>query len=168
MDVAELLKKKDLKAKEKTELLAEALMSGILAFPDIIQFASTAKEPAKATCMEALEYATSQKPEIATPDVLEFAASHLQAKAPRLKWESAKVIGNIAHLFSAQLDTAVVGLLNNSKDDSTVVRWSSAYALTRIVSLPSYSNDPFQSKLSTNLESEDKDSIKKMYTKALK
>ncbi|MBO1915002.1 hypothetical protein J4G37_60520, partial [Microvirga sp. 3-52] len=92
------------------------------------------------TCMEVLEAATSEKPGIATPKLLEFAENNLSVQAPRIKWESAKVIGNIAHLFPEQLEIPVKHLLENTSHEGTVVRWSAAYALTKIVSLPKYSN----------------------------
>lgn len=168
MDLAELLNRKGLKPKQKTETIADAILSGTLTISDVIVAADTFKDPAKATLMEAFEYATNKKPEIATIDLFMFAENNLNAKAPRLKWESAKVIGNIAHLFSENLELAIASLLENSKDDGTVVRWSVAYALSSIFRLPNYANDDFRRQLETICESEEKNSIKKIYLKALK
>ncbi|WP_438314720.1 hypothetical protein [Sporosarcina sp. FA9] len=167
MDLDVLLKRKDLKPKEKTEVMADAIISGELAIVDIIKVASTAKDPAKATCMEAFEYATNKKPEIANMELFMFAQNNIGAKAPRLKWESAKVIGNIAHLYSENLEEAIAGLLENTREEGTVVRWSAAYALTKIFHLSKYSNDDFRRTLQDICESEEKNSIKKIYLKVL-
>ncbi|MFD2170512.1 hypothetical protein [Tumebacillus lipolyticus] len=167
MNLNELIKRKDIKPKEKTEALAATILDGELAVLDVIQFANTAKEPLKATCMEAFEYATSNKPEVANSDLFKFATDHLGAKASRLKWESAKVIGNIAHLFAEDLETTIERLLENTQDSGTVVRWSAAYALTQIYSLPKYANDAFRSKLAEICEAEEKASIRKIYLKVL-
>lgn len=168
MDVDELMKRKDLKQKEKIEALAEAIISGELAIIDLIEVASIVKEPAKAVYMEAFEYATNKKPMIASRELFIFAQNNLRVKSPRLKWESAKVIGNIAHLYSEFLKSAVASLIENTKDEGTVVRWSAAYALTQIFQLSNYSNDEFRILLQNISESEKKNSIKKIYLKALK
>ncbi|BBH18913.1 hypothetical protein Back11_02580 [Paenibacillus baekrokdamisoli] len=148
--------------------MADAIISGELAIIDIINVASTAKDPAKATCMEAFEYATNKKPVIANMELFRFAQNNLCAKATRLKWESAKVVGNIAHLYSEHLEETIASLLENTKNDGTVVRWSAAYALTQIFHLPNYSNDDFRTTLQDICEFEEKNSIKKIYLKVLK
>lgn len=168
MNLDELLKSKDLKPKEKTVMIANAVLNGDFAIKDIIDVASSSKDPAKATCMEAFEYATNKNPEIANMDLFMFAQNNLNAKATRLKWESAKVVGNIAHLFSTNLEVAITSLLENSKHDGTVVRWSVAFALTQIFQLPQYSNEGFRALLQNIYDSEEKDSIKKIYKKVLR
>ena len=168
MNLNELLKSKDIKPKDKTVMIANAVLDGDLSIKDIIDLTSSFKDPAKATCMEAFEYATNKNPEVANIELFGFAENNLSSKAPRLKWESAKVIGNIAHLYSDSLETAIPSLLENAKDDGTVVRWSAAYALTQIFLLPKYSNDEFRCILQDICESEEKASIKKIYVKVLK
>ncbi|GAA0136970.1 hypothetical protein YSY43_38110 [Paenibacillus sp. YSY-4.3] len=148
-------------------MLAKAMLGGELSSVGLILFAQTAKDSIKAACMEALEYATKQDPQAADRALFEFARDNLDAKAPRLKWESAKVIGNIASLYREDLEPAVARLLENAKDEGTVVRWSAAYALTEIYSLPGYSNDNFRDKLAAICATEEKASIKKIYGKCL-
>jgi len=168
MDLDELLNGKHLKPKERTEAIAEAFLNGSMTVSDMTSAVVGAKDPVKATLMEAFEYATSKKPEIATMELFSFASNHLSAKAPRLKWESAKVVGNIAHLYPDLLDAPIASLLENTKDNGTVVRWSAAYALSAIIRLNGYANDEFRSKLERICEAEEKNSIKKIYVKALK
>lgn len=168
MNIGELLSNKQLKPKEKTQALADAILDGELPIHSVMDFAMNAKPPAVAACMEAFEYATKQSSSAASLDLLHWAQHHLNAKASRLRWESAKVIGNIAHLYPEELELAVESLLVNTKDDSTVVRWSAAYALTQIFGLPPYANDSFRNQLLSIQQSEEKESIRKMYAKALK
>jgi len=78
------------------------------------------------------------------------------------------VIGNTAHIFSRKLDKAIDLLLINAKDEGTVVRWSAAYALGEILKLESKQNDKLLPAIKRLASSEEKDSIRKVYTAALK
>jgi hypothetical protein len=168
MNLPDLLKTKDFKPKEKTEIICNLLIEQRLTLQDLLETAREAKDPEKATCIESLEFATKNKPEIATPEVLHFVTKTLLAKAPRVKWESAKVIGNIAGLFSDQLDEAITNLLQNTEHSGTVVRWSAAFALGEILKLNSERNKELRTALETICNQEEKNSIKKIYQAALK
>ena len=168
MNIEELLTNKAIKPKEKTETLSTWLLAGNLDADDLIEFASKEKDPAKATCIEAIEFATKQKPAIANEKVFLFVTNTLIEKAPRVKWESAKVIGNIAHLFPAKLDDAISNLLANSEHTGTVVRWSAAYALGEILKLKTKHNKELLPAIEAIHQREEKNSIKKIYTTALK
>lgn len=168
MDIAVLLTDKTMKPKEKTERLSEMLSLGQISTKELIEFASKAKDPDKATCIEALEFATKLKPETADSDCLEFVSNQLKSKSPRVKWESAKVIGNIANLFSDNLETATADLLENAKHEGTVVRWSSAYALGEIIKSNYMEKESLIEIVKSIAENEEKNSIKKIYFAALK
>jgi hypothetical protein len=157
---------KKIKSREKTKLLSKALMENEITIDMIMDYSIDAKIPIKGTCMEVLEAATSENPEIASPKLLEFAENNLSVRAPRIKWESAKVIGNIAHLFPEQLETSIEHLLINASHEGTVVRWSAAYALAKIASLPKHSNSELIGQLTKIYATEEKASIKKIYEKA--
>ncbi|QUW22046.1 hypothetical protein JSQ81_00170 [Sporosarcina sp. Marseille-Q4063] len=167
MLIDEILNNKEIKSKEKTKLLAKALLENEITIDMIMDYSEEAKIPIKGTYMEVLEAATSENPKIATPKLLKFAESNLLAKAPRIKWESAKVIGNIAHLFPEQLEPSIEHLLVNTSHEGTVVRWSAAYALTKIACLSRYSNSKLIGQLTEISAAEEKASIKKIYGKAL-
>ncbi|MBL7931621.1 MAG: hypothetical protein JNL60_06960 [Bacteroidia bacterium] len=167
-DISRLLVDKTIKAKEKTELLSSWILEHKVKIEDVVDFAKTAKDPVKATCIEAFEFATRQKPEVADKTVFEFVTESLAAKAPRVKWESAKVVGNTAHLFTGRLDGTIVGLLDNTEHEGTVVRWSSAFALGQIIKLKTKYNKELLPSVEAILEREEKNSIKKIYFDALK
>lgn len=164
----ELLNDKIKKPKEKTELLSQMLLSNPKILDELIKFAGSAKDPVKATCIEAMEFTSKSNPEIISLACLDFVSKTLKEKAPRVKWESAKVIGNIAHLYPNHLDEAIVNLLVNTEHSGTVVRWSAAYALAQIIKLKSKHNQQLIPAIESICEREEKNSIKKIYLEALK
>ena len=168
MDIDALLKDKVIKNKEKTETLASWLLDGKLKTEEWLAYARQAKDPAKATCMEAMEFASKQKPTVINQKCFEFVSDSLTAKAPRIKWESARVIGNVAKLFPSKLEVAVTNLLNNTEHPGTVVRWSAAGALGEILMLKTKLNKDLLPAIDAICEREEKNSIKKIYAKALK
>ncbi len=168
MKISELLNDKSLKPKLKTETLSKCLLDSKISTDELIAFAQTAKDSPKATCIEALEFATKQTPAIANEKCLLFVTRSLTEKAPRVKWESAKVIGNIAHLHPAKLDKAIDNLLTNSEHSGTVIRWSAAFALGEILKLNTSLNKELLPALETICNREEKNSIKKIYLDALK
>jgi len=168
MEIAKLLNDKGKKPKEKTELLSNWILEGLTNLDQLIDFAGKAKDPAKATCIEALEFATKQNPAAASLESFEFVSQNLVSKAPRIKWESAKVVGNTAQLFLNNLDVAIKNLLENSEHEGTVVRWSAAYALGEILKLKTNYNAELLPALEAICLREEKQSIKKIYLAAIK
>lgn len=168
MDLRGLFSDKTKKNKEKIEILFPAILNGEVFTGDLLTFVSSAKDPVKADCIEALEFATKINSEILDKDLFEFIVKNLSEKAPRIKWESAKVIGNTARHFSDNLDEAIAKLIENTSHEGTVVRWSAAFALSEILPI----NQQLKSRLLNTLkdisEKEEKNSIKKIYQKAIK
>lgn len=168
MSIEEILKDKSVKPKQKTEKLAGLLLNKSISGAELIAFAKDAKDPIKATCIEAIEFATKKKPELADQKLLEFVTNTLTENAPRIKWESAKVIGNIAQVFPRKLEKPVGQLLINTRHEGTVVRWSAAFALAEIFKLKTNLNTELRPQLEKIVKNEEKGSIKKIYLKALK
>jgi len=168
MIIESILNDKVLKPKEKTESLSKLLLENPLIVNELVSFAKSSKDPVKATCIEALEFATQTNPGIATKECFGFVTQALTEKAPRVKWESARVIGNIAHLFPQQLENAIVNLLSNTENPGTVVRWSAAHALGCILILKTSNNAELIPAIEAITEREEKNSIRKIYLVALK
>lgn len=168
MTIEELFQDKASKPKEKIELLSQWVAEGQLPADELMAFAEKSKDPVKGSCIEALEFATKQRPELANDEMLAFVTQTLTEKAPRVKWESAKVVGNIAHLFPEQLDKAIEHLLENSNHEGTVVRWSSAFALGEILKLNTKHNADLLPEVEAIIEKEEKNSIRKIYQAAIK
>ena len=168
MDLQKFLNNKEVKAKEKTIALSQLLLDGKLIIDELIDFAQTCKDPAKATCIEAIEFATKTEPEIATLACLNFLSQTLAEKAPRIKWESAKVIGNIAHLYPGKLKLAIINFLINTEHEGTVVRWSAAYALSQIIKLKTKQSIDLLPAIEVICLREEKNSIKKIHSPSRK
>lgn len=168
MTLGLLFSNKSLKAKDKTQELCNYLLNEIISTNELIDFAISAKDSDKATCIEALEFASKIKIEIIDKKCFQFVTDSLTNKAPRVKWEAAKVIGNSAQLFRNQLDEAITNLLKNASHEGTVVRWSAAYALGEILELKTKHNKDLIPRVKSVCNSEIKNSIKKIYEKALK
>jgi HEAT repeat protein len=168
MTLAELLIDKTKKTKEKVETISKWLVNGSLLIDELLVFAKKAKDPEKATCIEAIEFATRLQPTIANETVFAFATKMLTENAPRVKWESAKVIGNIAHLFPTKLSKAISNLLTNSEYDGTVVRWATAFALGEILKLKTKYNKDLLPAIEAICDREQDNGVKKKYLDAIK
>ena len=168
MDIHAVLADKQIKTKLKVEVISNLLLNEKASLPDLIKIARVSKDSAKGTCIEAIEFATRAKPEIASMECLKFVTETLLDKAPRVKWESAKVIGNIAFLYPDKLDKAIVNLLANSEFPGTVVRWSAAFALGEIVKLKTKLNKELIPAVEAIIRRDDDKAIKKIYQAALK
>ena len=164
----QLFADKTLKPKERTEQLSKLVAGHTISVADLIKYADKAKDPIKATCIESLEFASKTDPAILKENELEWVISCLTAKAPRIKWESAKVTGNVIHLFPKQIPFAVNKLLDNTENEGTVVRWSAAFAISQILKMKSSMNDELIAAVETIITNEEKNSIKKIYLDALK
>lgn len=168
MNLPAILSDKTLKAKAKVEAISDLLLSKKLSLPDLIKTAKAEKDKAKGDCIEALEFATRQNPALATAACLTFVTDTLAEEAPRVKWESAKVIGNIAAQFPDKLGPAIAALLKNAEHTGTVVRWSAAFALGEIVKLRTKKNKELIPAIESILRHEEGNAIRKMYQAALK
>lgn len=168
MDFAKVIADKSINNKAKVQQLSDWLLENPGNLKTLLAFAEAAKDPAKATCIEGIEFATKQNSGIADAACLAFVSETLTAKAPRVKWESAKVIGNIAHRFPGKLNEAVKNLLVNSEHEGTVVRWSAAFALGEIIKMKSPLNKTLVPAAEAICKREEKNSIRKIYLAALK
>ena len=167
MEIKKILSDKKLKPKTKVEKLGQDILDRKITINDLMVFAEIAKDAEKGTCVEALEFASGKNPKIITQKGFEFIAKHLADKAPRVKWECARVIGNTAHIFKNDLDIAIKNLLENAIYDGTVVRWSAAYALVEIIKLETEHNKKILPKIREICSKEEKPNIKKMYMDAM-
>ena len=168
MTIEELFKDKATKAKEKTEIISQWILDTSLPTDELIAFAEQSKDPVKGTCVEAMEYATKHNPGVADEAVFSFVTNTLTEKAPRIKWESAKVIANTTHLFPEKLNEAITNLLANTEHEGTVVRWSAAFALGEILKMKTKHNKILLPALDSISEKEEKNSIRKIYLDAIK
>src|SRR5688572_24953113 len=167
-DLEKLINDKLIKSKEKTAILSGWILGRKIPVKDVLNYMQGGKDAVKATCIEGLEFATRQDPSFATKEVFQFVTEALKDKAPRVKWESAKVIGNSASLFVNDLDKAIANLLANTTHEGTVVRWSAAFALGEILKLKSKYSKKLLPAIENIIAKEEQNSIRKIYLDAIK
>jgi hypothetical protein len=168
MTLEHLLTDKKIKAKEKSVTLRRWLLDGSLSIDEFIASIAKLDHSLKATCIEAIEYATKQNPQIVDANVFAFISQMLLETAPRVKWESARVIANTAHLFPGKLEGCIANLLVNANHNGTVVRWATAFALAEIMKLKTKHNEYLLPEISAICSKEKESSITKKYSDALR
>ncbi|PIF45506.1 hypothetical protein CLU96_2515 [Chryseobacterium sp. 52] len=168
MTIEQIFQDKTIKAKGKVSAIGEWLINAELPLEELLSYAEKQKASDKATCIEAVEYATKKTPGIADESLLIYVTKALKDKEARVQWESAKVIGNIAKLFPDQLDKAIQNLIPNATQNGTVVRWATAYALAEIVKLKTDYNKKLIPIIEALCEKEEDNGVKKKYLDALK
>ncbi|MBV9988430.1 MAG: hypothetical protein JO301_12185 [Chitinophagaceae bacterium] len=168
MNLNEIFNEKSLKQKDKVSKIAGLILAGTMDPDALLAFAGKSADAEKASCIEAIEFATKTHPQLATENCLKFVTASLADSAPRVKWESAKVIGNIAPVFPTKLKAAVKQLLINSEHNGTVVRWATAYALGEILKLRTALNKDLQPAIEAICRREEDNGVKKKYLDALK
>jgi HEAT repeat protein len=105
---------------------------------------------------------------MADDSVFAFVTKALKEDEPRIKWESAKVMGNIAKIFPEDLSNAIESLLVNAKSDGTVVRWASAFALGEILKLKLEYNTALLPQIEKLSDAEEDNGVKNKYLGAIK
>ncbi|MCS4229142.1 hypothetical protein [Sphingobacterium sp. BIGb0165] len=168
MEIEEIFQDKSIKLKGKVAILGARLLNGDLSLQLLLEYADQQKAIDKATCLEAIEYATKKNSTIANSNLLDYVTHALKDNEPRVKWESAKIVGNITKLFPDQLDKTVANLLKNTRNSGTVVRWATAYALAEIIKLKTVQNDFLIPEVELLCELEEDNGVKKKYLDVLK
>ena len=168
MTIKEIIEDSSLKAKGKSQSIGKQILEGKIVVRELVDFAKAAKPPVKGICMEAIEFATKQNPEVVDAETFQFLSKSLQDEAPAIKRECARAIGNTAHLFPGKLAEAIKNLLQNSEHEGTVVRWSAAFALGEILKLKTKHNKELLPAVESIVRREEENSIRKIYAAALK
>jgi len=165
-EIVNILKSK-IKPKEKVTRLADEIKRDIKFIKEIINYFETAKAGDQGHLIESLEYTSKEYPELIIPH-LEFIIQHLDNDAPRVKWECARIIVNLAPRYCEKLIKSIPNILRNTEDKGTVVRWSSAFALGEIAKYSSKNPKELINKMKHLMENEKNNGVKNVYVKALK
>ena len=163
--ITELLASK-LTAKKKARAIADDLLSGALKPEALIEASTDLPDTELAILLESLEGATRKEPALVNDKLLALLVESLGHAAPRVQWEAARTIGNVAKLHAEHLGSAVDALLANTTSDGTVVRWATAQALTAILRASHTDND-FRARLSEIAAREQDEGVRGVYDKAL-
>ena len=168
MDIIRLLMDKTKKPLEKRVEVEEALRGEFLSIDDLSAIKSNADEKSIGLVLEAMEAVTNKNPAIADLKWLKLAEEYIGSKNNTAKREASRIVGNIAHLFPNDLDGIIQKLIANTEDCGTVIRWSSAYALAKIILMPKYTNSELYDVLTLLYDKETDNGVKNQYLNGLK
>jgi HEAT repeat protein len=164
--IEEILKAQT-KPKERELLLVTYLREQPAALEQLLDYYPMATKSEKGTCMSALAAISIDNPRFVIPH-LDFVFAQISADAPRIKWEASEIVARVAAEFPDGAAEAVPALIENTSDEGTVVRWSTAYALTEIAKSHPASRDKLIPLFRELVTGETKNGVRKLYEKALK
>ena len=168
MDIVELLVNTNVKSVEKRDALVKAIQIKSISIIDI-QTVSTALDDKKlAILFEALEAVSGKNSKLADLDWLLFVQNFITSGSNSIKREASRIVGNIAHMFPDNLEVTIQNLLGNIKHDSIVIRWGSAYALSRILQIPKHANSDLYEVLTALCAQEQENGVKNQLFNGLK
>jgi len=155
------------KPKEKVSLLVKKVRKDINLLDEVVRYFEVGSTAEKGSCIEVMEYVSQDKPDLILP-YLDFIIKHINDDAPRVKWETARVIGNLSSKYQDEVSKSIEKLFLNTKDKGTVVRWSAAFALTEIAKNNSKLQEKLTQQFNQIIKKEDNNGVKNVYLKALK
>lgn len=167
MDLVSVLEDVSLRLNEKRDKIIEALRSKSFTIKEIELFKKILDEKEMVVILEAMEVVSVKNPELADLQWLKFSENYIISFNNNLKRESSRIIGNIAHLFPNELESIIKKLIINTKDKGTVIRWSSAYALSRIIIIPVYAQSELYNTLLKIYEKEAESGVRGQYQNGL-
>ena len=168
MDIIKLLEDKTKKPIKKRMAIEDALSGGILTVDDLADIKDNINEKEIGLILEAAEAVTNTNPAIFNLKWLKFAEEYVASKNNTVKREASRIIGNIAHLFPDDLESVIPKLIANAEEGGTVVRWSGAYALAKIILVPAYINTDLYDVMMFLFDKEENNGAKNQYLSGLK
>lgn len=167
MNTVKNILKSEKKPKEKVSLLANKVKKDKKLLDEIVGYFEVGSVAEKGNCIEVMEYVSQDNPELII-SFLDFIIENLDYDAPKVKWETARVIGNLASKYPDKVAKSINKLFLNTKDKGTVVRWSVAFALTEIAKSNPKKQNELVVKFQKLIETEQNNGVKNVYIKALK
>lgn len=168
MTIRQIIDDKSVKRLEKRTVLVEGIINGNFDFSAISAACSLLPAKKISLLLEAIEEVSRSKEFFLEEDYLKLSENYILSSDPSCKREASRIVGNLAAAFPEDLDRAISALLQNADDEGTVIRWASAYALSRIVIIPQYARGPLFEQISDLYEKEKETGVKNQYSKALK
>lgn len=168
MTIKQIIDDKTIKRLEKRNALIEGILNRNFDFSAVTAACSLLPEKKISLLLEAIEEVSRSKEFALEEDYLKLSESYILSSDPSCKREASRIVGNLAAAFPENLDHAITALMQNANHDGTVIRWASAYALSRIVIIPQYARGPLFEQISNLCEKEKETGVKNQYSKALK
>jgi hypothetical protein len=169
IQIKEILESKT-KPKEKQKILVETVLSRTIPIEEFIEYFISASDKDKGNCADAMKHISAENPEILAP-YIETIIDYINYKAPRVKWGIPESIGNMAQLYPAETAKAIPFLLKNTSNDNnntTVIKWCAAFALTNIAINNSEAANDLIPIFQEFIRTESNIGVRNVYVKALK
>lgn len=168
MNLIEILTDKSLKGAEKRAVIISAIVNDSISLNEIMNVSDSLSEKHIAILLEAIEEITNKKLKKVDSSCIAFAEKYIFSDSNSCKREASRIIGNLAEQYPKELNSAIKYLILNTNSENTVVRWGSAYALSRIIVLSEFSNTNLFKEISDICDKEQENGVKNQYVKALK
>lgn len=168
MKLIDILSDKSIKKIDARIMIIEGILNGTNTIEEIVLASQELKDNKISTILEAIEEISNKGLIVLSLDYLEFAKRYISSKDNSCKREASRIVGNLAYLYPMEVRDCIPALLDNTKDDGTVVRWGSAYALSRIILLESYYNTDLYETLLYICDNEKENGVRNQYIKAFK
>ena len=168
MSILQVLSDKTLKGVARRQAVMAEIMADDNALAEIEANLSQLDEKRMATILEAIEEITNKRLKALGAGYLRLAVPFVATTSNSCRREASRIVGNLAADFPAEVAPAIDSLLANAVNGGTVVRWSAAYALSRIVVLPASAASPLRQRVEVLCEAEQDNGVRGQYERALK
>ena len=167
MKIIEEIQQSKKKPKELVMLLTKEVKKNKKLVSELVDCIKTGSDVEKGICLEVTKYVSKDNPGLTEP-CIDTLIKYINYDAPKVKWGTARVIGNTAKKFPEKAGKAVPNLLVNTKDEATVTRWCAAFALSEIAKYNVKLQKGLVSRISEIVKKEKNSGVKNVYLKALK
>jgi hypothetical protein len=155
------------KPKELVVNLTEKVSEDSALFAHVIQLLKTGSKVEKGKSADVIEQVSSVKPEIIEAYIDDL-IEQINSDLPRVKWGICRAIGNLAQKYPSKTEKAIPKLLINTKDEGTVVRWCTAFAIGEIAKNNVVSQGLLRVKIQELVVAERNNGVRNVYLKAIK
>lgn len=155
------------KPKELVAYLTEKIAGNEAFFGEVIELLKTGSKVDKGTCADILKHVSAVKPELVAPYIDDL-IPYINYDLPRVKWGIPEALGNVSAKYPVEAAKAIPKLLINTADESTVVRWCAAFAISEIAKNNPLAQKALIPKMQALAAAENNSGVKNVYVKALK
>lgn len=168
MKLVDVFHDKSIKKLDAKAMIIDGILNGSYTIEEIEATSQIIKENKLSAILEAIEEISNKRLLDLSQDYLEYAKKFISGKDNSCKREASRIVGNLASQYPQAVRDCIPALLDNAKADGAVVRWSSAYALSRIILLEDYRSTDLYGTLVSICEKEQENGVKNQYLKAFK
>lgn len=168
MKLADILSDRHVKRMTARGMITDGIVKGVYTIEEICAASEVFGDKKVSVILEAIEEISNKGLMDLSETYLDLAKGYVSSADNACKREASRIIGNLSARYPQAVQDAIPALLENAEAEGTVVRWASAYALSRIIVLKEYCNTDLYGKLLSVCEGEQENGVKNQYLKALR